>query len=192
MESNTKSIVVSGKISKTDKYLPADILRQLYEVIDNARDLAYIMYHAETGLRVSDVVNSEWVHVDYHECRTYTFDHKKDEWRYIYWPEKVKAVLNRWRLQGQAQGIRDKRIFPFDEKTATRILRRWLKVINFRYWERAGSHWLRHTFIRLSRDAGRDLMLVKNNTGDTVRTILEWYEALDTSRARREVEKSIT
>ncbi len=40
------------------------------------------------------------------------------------------------------------------------------------------THWLRHTFIRLSRRAGRDIKFVQQNTGDSLKTILEHYEGL--------------
>jgi len=47
----TKTTLVSGKLSKKDKYLPPKTLKKLYQNITSIRDLAYIQYHAETGLR---------------------------------------------------------------------------------------------------------------------------------------------
>lgn len=184
----TKSLVVSEKISKTDKYIPAHYLKKLIEVIDNPRERAYIMYHVETGLRVSDVVRSEWVHLNWQECKTYTYDHKKDTWRWVFWPESVKPALKMWRKQMETEGIKEPRLFDFSEKTATRILRRWLKVIGFPYAEKAASHWLRHTFVRLSRRAGRDIKAVQQNTGDSIKTLLDWYEGLNAEDMREQME----
>ena len=185
----TKSLTLSNKISKGDKYIPAPILKRLYEVVDNPRDRAYIMYHAETGLRVSDVVNTERVHVDFQNFKTYTYDHKKDTWRYIYWPEKLKPVLKMWLVERNNQSIKDKRLFPFSEKTANRILKNWCKIINFQYASIVSSHWLRHTFIRLSRKANRDIKAVQQNTGDTIKTILEWYSDLSSEDMTYEIEE---
>lgn len=182
-----KSLVVSKKISKGDKYIPEPYLKKLYELIDNVRDKTYIMYHSETGLRVTDVINSEIVHIDWDNFRTYTYDFKKDKWRWVYYPEFIKSQLKMWLKQRQIEDIKDKRIFPFSEKTANRILKRWCKKINFPYADIVGSHWLRHTFIRLSRKAGRDIKAVQQNTGDTVKTILEWYSDLSRDDMKSEI-----
>ena len=81
-----KSLVLSNNLSKGDKYIPKEWLKKLYESIDNVRDKTYIMYHTETGLRVTEVVNTEIVHIDWDNFRTYTYDFKKDKWRWIYFP----------------------------------------------------------------------------------------------------------
>jgi len=186
-----QSLVRTRKISKGDKYFPALTVQRLYETIDNPRDLAYVMYHIETGIRVSDVINSEWVHVDWQNMRTYTYDEKKDEWRYVYWPEKIKAKLKLWMKQMQAQGIKSRYVFPFSAKTANRIIKRWAKEIEFAHADLVGSHWCRHTFIRLSRKVGRDIKAVQQNTGDTIRTLLEWYAELGQEEMQHEISKSI-
>lgn len=188
---NEKALVLSEKISKGDKYFPPDDLKRLYDSVDNARDKAYIVYHAETGLRVSDVCGTEIVHIDWHKCRTYTYDFKKDKWRWVYWPEWVKSVLKMWLKQRQAEGIKDKRLFPFSTKTAGRILTKWSKHINFQYADKVGTHWLRHTFIRHSRKIGRDIKAVQQNTGDTIKTLLEWYSDLSAEDMRQEIEKKL-
>ena len=188
-ENQSKSLMVSAKIPKSDKYLSADWLKKILEVCDNVRDKTYIMYHVETGLRVTEVVNSEWVHVDWQNNRTYTYDYKKDQWRYVYWPETVKAALKMWLKHCEMTGTKEKTIFNFSEKTANRIIKHWCKVVNFHYSKEIGSHWLRHTFIRLSRKAHRDIKAVQQNTGDTVKTILEWYSDLSSEDMKYEIEK---
>jgi len=182
-----KSLMLSQKISKGDKYIPQEWLKKLYDLCDNVRDKTYIMYHSQTGLRVSDVVGSELVHIDWENFRTYTYDHKKDQWRWVFYPEFVKSQLKMWLKQRQLEGIKSKLLFPFSEKTANRIIKRWCKAVGFPYSRIVGSHWLRHTFIRLSRKAGRDIKAVQQNTGDTVKTILEWYSDLSSEDMRREM-----
>lgn len=183
-----RAVVLSKGLDKVDKYLRAQDLKALYDRIDNPRDRAYIMYHAETGLRVRDVVRTEWVHVKWQECRTYTYDHKKDEWRWVYWPESVKPALKMWRLHMESSGLKSETLFPFCERTATRILRGWLRTLGHPLSERAGSHWLRHTFVRLSRRAGRDIKAVQQNTGDSLTTILNWYSSLNSEDMREQIE----
>jgi len=188
MENIQNLPALSNKVSKSDKAFSQESVQKLYEGIDNIMEKAYVMYHIETGLRVSDVVNTELVHVMWQENRTYTYDHKKDTWRYVYWPEKVKSVLKMWLKQRQAEDIKDKRLFPFSEKTANRILKRWALKLNIANSRLVSSHWCRHTFIRLSRKAGRDIKAVQQNTGDTVKTILDWYSDLSSDDMREQVE----
>ncbi|HLB43720.1 MAG TPA: site-specific integrase [Gammaproteobacteria bacterium] len=188
---NINPLIVSPILSKSDKYIPFAYLNKIYESCDNIRDKAYIMYHAETGLRVSDVLGTEIVHIDWPNCRTYTYDFKKDKWRYIYWPQKVGAILKQWLKQRQNENIKDKKLFPFTSKTANRILKYWCKQINFQFTDQVSSHWLRHTFIRFSRKAGRDIKAVQQNTGDTINTLLDWYSDLSMEDMQEEIKKIV-
>jgi integrase len=181
--------MVIPKLDKGNKYIPKDWVTKFYDTIDNIRDKTYILYHIETGLRVSDVVNTEIVHIDWAEYRTYTYDHKKDSWRFIYWPEFVKAQLKQWLLYRQAAGIKDPFLFPFSTKTANRILKHWAVKLDFPYKKQISSHWLRHTYIRHSRAIGRDIKAVQQNTGDTIKTILDWYSDLSKEDLQREANK---
>lgn len=185
------SLVVVPRLEKGDKYFSQDWLRRLLDAPDNARDRAYLTYHVQTGLRVSDVVNTEIVHIDWNEHKTYTYDHKKDKWRFVYWPAHVKPVLQMWLKQRQAEGIKSPKLFPFCEKTAGRILEKWSRSIGHPNAHRVGTHWLRHTFIRLSRKVGRDIKAVQQNTGDTVKTLLEWYSDLSSEDLQLEIKKEL-
>jgi len=195
---DTKSLIVSPKIPKTDKYIPADVLQKLYDAVDNSRDLFYIVWHCETGTRISDIVGikrkgrerhmgQEIRNIDWDNNRIYTYDHKKDEWRYVYFPEKVRSKLKLWLKERQNLRIKGRELFPFSEKTCGRILKRWCLNVGFKHADKVGTHWCRHTFIRLSRRAGRDLKAVQQNTGDSIKTILEWYEALGPEDMAREM-----
>lgn len=174
------------KIPKGDKYIPSSWVKMFYDSCDNIRDKTYLIYHTETGLRVSDIVNTEVVHLDFKEFRTYTYDHKKDTWRFIYFPEFVKYQIKQYLKHRQNLGIKDKRLFPFSEKTANRILKKIAKKINFPYAEHISSHWLRHTYIRLSRASGKDIKAVQQNTGDTIKTLLDWYADLSKEDLQKE------
>jgi len=179
---------MSQKLSKRDKYLPVDVVRALYDTIDCIRDLAYIQYHLETGLRVSEVIGTKINNIEFENKRTHTYDFKKDTWRMVYWPEFVGSTLKRWLEYRKAKGVRGELLFSFDRRTANRILKKWCKVIGFRHADKVSSHWLRHTFIRLSRRSGRDIKAVEQNTGDTILTILKWYEGLTDEELVQEIE----
>lgn len=205
MENRTKALVVSKKIPKQDKYIPREFVLKLYEAPDNIRDKFYIMWHIETGVRVSDIVGQikkgstqrelgqEINLIDWDDCKIWTYDHKKDKWRWVYFPEKVKGTLKMWLKERQNLGITGRELFPFSEKTCNRILKKWSKKINFKYADDIGSHWCRHTFIRLSREMNRDIKAVQQNTGDTIKTLLEWYSDLSSEQMKKELnQKSIS
>ena len=61
--------------------------------------------------------------------------------------------------------------------------------IGFKYADLVGTHWCRHTFIRLSDDAGRNIKVVQQNTGDTVETLLKWYREPTPMKIRKDLEE---
>lgn len=184
-------LTIIKKLPKGDKYIPSEWVRKFYDSCESVRDKTYLMYHIETGLRVSDVVNTEIVHIDFQEFRTYTYDHKKDSWRYIYFPEFIKYQIKQWLKFRQTAGIKDKRLFPFSEKTANRILKKIAKKIGFPFFKEISSHWCRHTYIRLSRQKGRDIKAVQQNTGDTIKTLLDWYSDLSREQLKKEANMGV-
>lgn len=191
--SDSKDLVPVQKVRKGDKYFPAMWVRKMGDAAENARDLAYFLYHTQTGLRVSDVLSTRIEHVDWQQCRTWTFDHKKDTWRHVYWPESLKGPLKMWLKERQnmvEELDREQKqlLFPFTDKTANRIIKRLATKVSFPFAKSVGSHWCRHTFIRLSRQAGRDIKAVQQNTGDTIKTLLEWYSDLSHEDMRNEIE----
>ena len=187
-----KEQAVSVKFTKADKYFNSYWIGQLLQQFEDIRDETYFLYHIETGLRVSDVVASEWVHVDWSNKRTYTYDHKKDAWRWIYWPDHIKAKLKRWRLYQQRTNQKTRLVFPMSEKTANRIIKRAAYKAGHPYWKLTSSHWCRHTFIRLSQAQGRSMVAVQQNTGDKLGTILKWYSMLDQEGMQREIGAGLT
>ena len=120
---DTKSLILSPKIRKTDKYIPPDILQRLYDTADDIRDLFFIMCHCETDDRISDIVNikrkgrekhmgQEIRNIEWDRNRIYTYDHKKDQWRYDYFPVKVRSKLKLWLKERQTLGLKGRELFP--------------------------------------------------------------------------------
>jgi len=175
-------------IRKSEKYLPAAFLKKLYGAVDSLRDLAYIQFQAETGLRIMDVLGTEVRNLDWEEHKVLIWDEKKDEWRTVYFPPFVGSTL---RMYLKTRTEKYKRVFPFSEKTANRIVKHWCAKLGFAYSDKVSTHWLRHTFIRLSRRGGRDIKFVQQNTGDSLKTILEHYEGLTYEEMRAEAMKPL-
>lgn len=193
------ALIVSNKLDKKDKYFPYDFLPKLLNAPDNIRDKFYMTWHSNVGVRVSDIVGQkkpgkkrelgqELDQVDWDLNRIKTFDYKKNEWRWVYFPEHVKPVLKMWLKERQRLGIKSRELFPFSEKTCNRIVKKWCKVLDFKFQKQVSSHWFRHTFIRLSRRAGRDIKAVQQNTGDSIETLLNWYSDLDEEGMRFEID----
>ncbi len=109
-----------------------------------------------------------------------------DEWRTVYFPPFVGSTL---RIYLKARTEKGKRLFPFSAKTANRIVKRWCGELGFRYADKVSTHWLQHTFIRLSRRAGRDIKFMQQNTRDSLKTILEHYEGLTDEEMKEEARK---
>lgn len=158
---NNNALVVSNKISKADKYFNFTTLPTLLNAADNIRDKFYMTWHSNIGVRVSDIVGQkkkgktrslgqEIDQIDWDNNRIKTYDFKKDEWRWVYYPQSVKSILKMWIRERQNLGIKSRELFPFSEKTCNRIVKKWATEINFKFADDVGSHWFRHTFIRLS------------------------------------------
>lgn len=177
---------MSEKVSKLDKYLPSDLLPKILQTTTNARDRAYILFHIETGLRVRDVVYADWSHLNLEDCKIYVYDWKKNTWRWVYFSTGLKPHILLWKKEQDLSGKKSPRIFPFCEKTANRIIKRACAKAGFKYIP--STHWLRKTFVRLSRRAGRDIVAVQQNTGDTYKTLLEWYEGYSSEDLRKELD----
>jgi integrase len=199
-----QALVEVDEIPKEEKYFPAEIVKTMYEQVDNIRDEFYLKWHIETGVRVSDIcgkyvrqgakkgsreIGQEWDRINWDENFILTWDHKKDEWRRVFFTERARAALKKWRREWRNQGYKGRELFPFTSKTCNRIIKKWSKKVGFKYGRKVSTHWCRHTFMRLSRRMGRDPEVLKQNTGDNWETILKWYSGLNAEDMRRELEE---
>lgn len=185
-----KSLILTKKLDKGDKYFPQEWVKKLYDTIDNPRDKAYIMTHIETGLRVSDVLGIELVHIDWQNNQMYIYDKKKDSWRWIVFPDKIRGSLKMWLKEKQIKDLKEQKLFNFSEKTANRIIKKWCNKIDFPFKQYVSTHWCRHTYIRLSQKVGRDIKIVQQNTGDKIETILQWYSDLSMEERKKQTEEN--
>jgi len=182
-----KSLVERQIIPKGSKYIPSKWVKILYERIDIERDLCYVMFHIETGLRVTDVVNMKVDRIDWQNDTLTIHDYKKREDRTIPLAPNLRRQIKRWLVVRQNKRVKNQLLFPFSQKTANRILKKWCGVVGFPYADLVSTHWCRHTFIKLSQKCGRDIKLVQLHTGDTEFTLLKWYRNLSIEEAKAEI-----
>lgn len=170
---------MSAKKRVLDKYLSREEIRKLLNVIDDLEDRALVLFALETGLRRSEIVTIQTSNIDFERQVVQVYDEKKDQWRTVIFPRYIAAQLN---MYLKARSHKSPLLFPFSSRTANRKLKRWCNRAQIRLdssnLTSVTFHWLRHTFIRRSKMAGRDIKIVQQNTGDTIETILKYYRDL--------------
>jgi integrase len=192
---------MSINVSRTDKYFNEADVRQLLSSITILEDKVLIAFGIDTGLRVSEVVSIITSNINFEENTVLAYDHKKDEWRNVVFTRPVGNLL---RMYLNERNMKDQRLFPFSWKTAERKLKRWCKVSGIKISDGTRTvngkvvpdgetyatwHYCRGTFMRMSRRVGRDMKVVQQNTGDSVRTILEYYGDLSLEDRAKEMEE---
>jgi len=170
---------MSNKKPIVDKYLNEEELKKLITSISDLTDKTLILFTLETGLRRSEVVAIHTSNLDLESQTVQIFDFKKDEWRIAVYPKYISSQIH---MYLDARASTSPLLFPFSSRTANRRLKRWCQYAGIRLQNNGESivsfHWLRHTFIRRSKMAGRDIKVVQQNTGDTIETILKYYRNL--------------
>jgi integrase len=183
-------LIMSAKKINLDKYLTEEEIKRLLDLIDDVEDKTLILFALETGLRRSEIVSIQTANIDYERQVLQVYDQKKDQWRSVVFPRYVGSYL---KMYLRARQRRSPLLFPFSARTANRKLKRWCQTADIRLDAHGQTmvsfHWLRHTFIRRSKMAGRNIKVVQQNTGDTVETILKYYRDLSIEDRARELDE---
>lgn len=183
-------LVNINRISRGDKYFTKEWIDKMLQNAEDVKERAYFLYHLSTGLRVSDVCGTRLEHMRFDEGKTYTYDFKKREWRWVFWDKKIKGDLTQWlkvRQHLKLDKEQSQLLFPFSTRTADRIIKALAKRAGHPKATLCSTHWCRHTYIRLSRFAGRDMKAIQQNTGDTIKTIMEHYAEFSSEDMAREM-----
>jgi len=180
-----------NKTDNSQKYLFENELKALFDVIDDIEARTLIEFALETGLRASDVTGILTSNIEFEHQYIKIWDEKKDTWRNIVFP---KSTGNLIKMYLKARKQNGPGLFPYSEKTLRRRLQDYCRKAGIRKVKKktgtaVGWHWLRHTFIRRSQMAGRDIKVVQQNTGDTIETILKYYRDLSIEDRVKEIEK---
>lgn len=159
-------------------YLQPSEIRKLIDVIDNIEDKALIVTGIETGMRVSEITKGFKIEmINWDDGTAKIYDEKKDVYRDIAIP---RNALNLLKMYLNAEKRKQGDVFPFSYKTANRKLMYWVKKAGIQKYKDGKPvnftwHKLRHTFVRLSAQAGRDPQAIAQQTGDRLTTVLKIY-----------------
>lgn len=182
----------SGKRDKSHtepRYVTEDEIQKLLDGIEDTEDLTLILFALVTGIRRSELITIEVKDLNFDAQSVPIYDEKKDLYRLIVFPKHVGTQVKRYL---KARNKRSKYLFPFTIRTVNRKMKKWATLSKIRLNDngesRISAHWFRHTYIRRSQTAGRDIKVVQQNTGDTEQTILEYYRELTVEDRVKETE----
>lgn len=164
-----KNIDISVFRNKKES-LSFEELKRILAVCESLEDKALIETAVNTAIRREDLVRIELAHIDL-ERRIITFyEEKKDRW----WDVAIEPELVQTLTMFINTNPNRKLLFEFSGRTAYNRLQHLLEKADIK--KKISFHALRRTFIRLSKQMGRDMRFVMDQTGDTARTILQEYE----------------
>jgi len=191
-QSNISQFSTKREKSHTEpRYLTAEEIEKLLSSIEDMEDFTLIQFALETGVRRSELTTIETKDIDFEQQSAPIYDEKKDEYRRIVFPKQVAAQVKRYL---NARQVRSKLLFPFTIRTVNNKVKRWATKAGVRLdpktkESKVSAHWFRHTYIRRSQMAGRDMKVVQQNTGDTEQTILKYYRELTIEDRVKETEE---
>jgi integrase len=173
----------SGKPRRSNS-LTIEEQNQLLSVTETFEDLALFKLALTTGIRREDIASIELGNVDLDNRRLRFWEQKKRRWWEV--PLKVEVVqeLRRY-MNTLPRG--QKKLFNITGRTAYNRLQKYLKKAGIK--KALAFHDLRRTFVKTAKRRGLSPKAVSQITGDTIRTIQEWYENLDMEELKEEVDK---
>ena len=158
-------------LKKIRQSLTFEELQLLLLQCETLQERVLIELAVTTGIRRTDIVNLEINRIDLKDQKIIFWEEKKDRMWMVAIPTEVVQTL---RMYINTLPKEQRYLFMFTGRTAYNILQRllWKSSIH----KHISFHDLRRTFIRLSKQMGRDIRFVMDQTGDTARVIMEEYE----------------
>lgn len=161
-------------IASPQRYFTEFEIQAILSVLHKWQDRLLFMVGLELGARVSEVSSLKWINVNFQEKYVVIWDEKKDRYRACVLPQEIWTAL--WEYAKTIDKRVGKRVFPYSAKTLNRRIKGWAKdagIIRPVRW-----HFLRHTYVVVSRKKGRDWSLISAQTGDTAATLIQEYSKL--------------
>lgn len=156
----------------------------LLSVTESFEDLTLFRLVLSTGIRREDIVNIEIGNLNLDNRTLRFWEGKKRRWYEI--PLTVEVCQDIRRLLNTYPNGR-KKLFSFTGRTCWNKLRRYLDKAGIK--KEISFHDLRRTFIKTAKRKGLTPKAVSQITGDTLHTIQESYENLDSEELKEEVDK---
>jgi len=123
-----------------------------------------------TGIRREDIVGIDLSNIDW-QNNTLTFWEQKKR---RFWTVPLEAdTVTTLKMYINTLPKGQKKLFNFTGRTAYNHLQGYLKKANIK--KKIPFHALRTTFVKRSKELGRDIKAVQQITGDSERTILKHY-----------------
>ena len=182
MKRGPKKKSFSGSNQKTEKpnyqavkrSKPSLSFKEVEELLRSCEtplEKALIELGLTTGIRRSDIVNIQIANIDLEGSRIKFWEEKKDRWWEVALEPETVVTL---RIYMSTLDPRQKDLFDISDRTAYNYLQNVLKRTTIK--KKLKFHSLRTTFVRLSKEMGRDIRWVMDQTGDTARVLMEEYE----------------
>ncbi len=159
---------------------------------DGKRDRMILLLGVHTGARVNELTTLRKDKIDWSNDQLILWDQKKDtkmvrrrdgsvqrvpqpqkKWRRVQVPHDLMAELKRY-----AASVDGELVFPYDYRLFESVMKR--------YFPGKSWHCMRHTYVTLSREAGRSIEYIMQQTGDSWAMISKTYEAVRPQRMRHE------
>jgi site-specific recombinase XerD len=199
-DSPTKQVKVPKVDNKRIRFLSHAEAETLLEVLRNkdrlAHDLALLSLH--TGLRVGEMVNLKWNHIDLGRGIINVVDPKGGEGRAAFMTEKVKVMFEAMKRRKPEDYV----FIRSDGEHLKEMPRVFFEVVKDMGLnqditdsrQKIVAHSLRHTYASWLVEAGVDLYTVKELMGHSVITMTERYAHLSNGtlqNATKTLEKAI-
>jgi len=202
-DSPTKQVKVPKVDNRRIRFLSHEQAESLLKALQTkdqlTHDLALLSLH--TGLRVGEMVNLKWSHVDLDRGIINVMDPKGGEGRAAFMTEKVKAMFEAMRRRKPEDFVFVKKAGEQFKKIdeMPRIFFEVVAELGFNQditdpRKKVVAHSLRHTFASWLVEAGVDLYTVKELMGHSVITMTERYAHLGNGtlqNATRTLERAI-
>jgi len=159
-------------------------IKMLMESIDNLEDKTLIILGITCGIRRGDIVSIEITNIDWANETLKFWEQKKR--RYLTIPLE-KSTITYLRMYVKTLPDNQRFLFLFSDKTANRKLKYYVKKAGIK--KHISFHSLRATFVKRSKEEGRDVKMVCQITGDSERTILKYYSEWTDDELKERVDK---
>jgi len=159
-------------------------IQVLLPCIDCIVDRVLIVLGLTTGIRREDIVSIEIGNIDWSN-RTLRFWEQKKR-RFLTIPLE-RSVISLLKMYANTLDSKQRYLFSFSGKTANRRLKHYCRKAGIQ--KNISFHCLRTTFVKRSKEEGRDVKMVCQITGDSERTILKYYSEWTDDELKERVDK---
>ena len=157
---------------------------EFLRVIDRIDDKALFTLALTTGIRREDIVGIDLSNINWQNNTLTFWEQKKDR----FWTVPLEAdtmIALKMYINTLSKG--SKKLFAFTGRTAYNRLHRYMEKADIK--KKIPFHALRTTFVKRSKEIGRDIKAVQQITGDSERTILKHYSEWTMDELKEIIEK---